>query len=72
MISNLTIYLALVLVASTAIAFTVVVVGIHRAERRWNLLSRDGHGNSGAFARRLLGVYVRQPSHRADREQAGR
>jgi hypothetical protein len=41
-------------------AFLALVVGIRSTERRHGLCNPYGDGLAGAFARRVLGVYVRE------------
>lgn len=60
-----------VLVISSLVfaAFLVVVIGIRGTERHHGLRNRYGDGLAGSFARRVLGVYVRQAeSHDRDHQ----
>jgi hypothetical protein len=45
--------------------FLILVIGIRGTERHHSLRNPDGDGRGGAFARRVLGVYVRQAEDRA-------
>jgi hypothetical protein len=73
------IVLGLVLAAAVAMAFGAVVVGVQATERRMRLRDSSYHGRVDAFARKVLGVYVRQAPRRrttegvdADRWPTGR
>jgi hypothetical protein len=50
------------------IAFAAVVIGVRGADRRMSLRSRSAASVADAIARRVLGVYVRQPEISASRE----
>ena len=56
------IVIALIVAAAAAVAFVVVVAGVQATDRRLRLRDQSGHGWADGFARRVLGVYVRQPS----------
>ena len=45
-------------------AFLILVGGIRATDRSRGLRDPDGDGRAEAFARRVLGVYVRQPTGR--------
>ncbi len=47
-------------------AFLVLVIGIRGTERHHGLRDPYGDGPAGTFARRVLGVYVRQAENRED------
>jgi len=73
------IVLGLLLAAVVATAFGAVVVGVQATDRRMRLRDSSYHGRMDAFARKVLGVYVRQASQRGpdddvadDRWQTGR
>lgn len=50
----------LVISGLVAAAFLVLAIGIRGTERRNSLRNPNGDGPTGGFARRVLGVYVRQ------------
>jgi hypothetical protein len=54
------IFIGLAAAAVTVVAFVVVVAGVQATDRRLSLGERIGRGWADAFARRVLGVYVRQ------------
>ncbi len=54
------ILLVLVLAAAVAVAFCVVVVGVQVTDHRLGLRDSSDHGRADAFARKVLGVYVRR------------
>ncbi len=45
-------------------AFLILVAGIRSTDRSRGLRDPGGDGRAEAFARRVLGVYVRQPTGR--------
>lgn len=52
-------------------AFLVLVAGIHTTDRSHGLCDPDGDRRAEAFARRVLGVYVREPGKRpCDEEES--
>ncbi len=55
------IVIALVISGIALVAFMVLVAGVRGTDRRMSLRSRSASGPADAFARRVLGVYVRQP-----------
>ncbi len=55
---------ALVLYAIALLAFAIVVIGVRASERRRDLEDACRRGFANLFARKVLGVYVRQPSGR--------
>jgi hypothetical protein len=55
------IVIALVIFGIALTAFVVLVAAVRRTDRRMSLRSQAGSGLADAFARRVLGVYVRQP-----------
>jgi hypothetical protein len=57
------IFAALVLGAVAAVGFGVVVAGVQATDRRMRLREPSHHGWADAFARWVLGVYVRQHTH---------
>ena len=52
-----------------AAVFVVVVASIRRTDAQMSLRADDGV--TGTLVRRLLGVYVRQPGHPAQRTRCG-
>jgi hypothetical protein len=62
------IVLGLVLAAVVAVAFGAVVVGVQATDRRLRLRDSSYHGRADAFARMVLGVYVRQAPQRRTTE----
>ncbi len=50
------------------VAFMVLVAGVRCTDRRLTLRDRSSDRLADAFARRVLGVYVRQPEDGACRE----
>ena len=69
----------LVLAAVVAAALGAVVGGVRRTDRHKRLSDSSHHGHADAFARKVLGVYARQPLRRgadedvtADRWNTGR
>jgi hypothetical protein len=54
----------LVLAALVAMAFGAVVVGVQATDRRLRLRDSWSHNRADAFARKVLGVYVRQAVQR--------
>ncbi len=54
-----------------AAVFVVVVASIHATDRQMTLRDPQGAGATGTLVRRLLGVYVRQPGHPAQRTSCG-
>jgi hypothetical protein len=64
------IVIGLVLAAVVATAFGAVVVGVQATERRMRLRDSSYHGRVDAFARKVLGVYVRQASRRGADDDA--
>jgi hypothetical protein len=50
------------------VAFTVIVAGVRRTDRNLSLRDRSADGYASAFARRVLGVGVRQPEDSTCRE----
>jgi hypothetical protein len=53
------------IIGGTALAaFLILVGGIHATDRSRGLRDPGGDGRAEAFARRVLGVYVRQPTGR--------
>jgi hypothetical protein len=63
------IVIGLVLAAAAAAAFGAVVVGVQATERRTRLRDASHHGRADAFARKVLGVYVRQAPRRRTTEE---
>lgn len=59
------IVIAFVTAGAAAAAFVAVVVGIQVTDRRKRLRETYRGGITDAFARRVLGVYVRQKPKRA-------
>jgi len=53
----------IVAAAAAATAFAVVVAGVQATDHRMRLRERSGHGWADAFARRVLGVYVRRTTN---------
>jgi hypothetical protein len=51
---------ALVVAVGVFAAFVVVVVGVRGTDRRKDLCDPSRSGFADAFARRVLGVYIRQ------------
>jgi hypothetical protein len=45
-------------------AFLILVAGIHRTDRSRGLCDPSGDSRAETFARRVIGVYVRQPTGR--------
>ena len=73
------ILLGLVLAAVVTMAFGALVVGVQATDRRLRLRDSRSYSRADAFARKVLGVYVRQASQRGpdddvadDRWQTGR
>jgi hypothetical protein len=65
------IFVALILAALAAVAFAVVVVGVQTTDRRLRLRERSAHGWADGFARKVLGVYVRQHTgHGSEEDQS--
>jgi len=64
----LIIVIALVIAGIAAVAFMVLVAGVQGTDHRMSLRSRSATGPADAFARRVLGVYVRQPETSASQE----
>jgi hypothetical protein len=62
------IVIALVISGVALVAFMVLVAGVRSTDRRMSLRSRSASGPGDAFARRVLGVYVRQPQTRTSHE----
>ena len=60
--------LALVLLAG----FAVLVAGVHSTDRRKRLRDTSDASTTRGFARRVLGVYVRQPEAPAPRDEVRR
>ena len=58
------IVIGLLLAAVAAIAFGAVVIGVQATDRHLRLRDSSDHGRADAFARKVLGVYVRQPPRR--------
>jgi hypothetical protein len=56
------IVIALIAAAAVATALGVVVAGIQATDHRKELREQPGYGWADRFARRVLGVYVRQPN----------
>jgi hypothetical protein len=56
------IVIALIIAAAAATALGVVVAGVQMTDHRKELREQPGYGRADRFARRVLGVYVRQPS----------
>lgn len=54
------ILIVLVLAASVAATFAVVVVGVQITDHRMGLRNSRHHGGAEAFARKVLGVYASQ------------
>ena len=55
------IVIGLLLAAVVAVAFGAVVIGVQATDRHMRLRDSSHHGRADAFARKVLGVYVRQP-----------
>lgn len=53
------IFAVLVLGAAVVVTFGVLVVGVQVTDHRMRLRDPSHHGRADAFARRVLGVYVR-------------
>jgi hypothetical protein len=54
----------IVIISSIAlVAFTVIVAGVRRTDRNLSLRDRSADGCASAFARKVLGVGVRQPEN---------
>ena len=62
------IVVALVVAGIALIAFAAVVIGVRGTDRRMSLRSGSDASIADAIARRVLGVYVRQPEISASRE----
>ena len=62
------IVIALILVGITVAAFVAVVIGVQITDHRMRLRDPSHASFADAFARRVLGVYVRQLSERAQCE----
>ena len=60
--------LSLSILALTLIAFLALVVGVRCTDRRKSLRDGSADGVTAALARKVLGVYVRQPEDSAGRE----
>jgi hypothetical protein len=60
---------ALVIAGLVLAAFLALVIGIRGTERRRSLCNPYGDGMARTFARRVLGVYVRQAE---DQDHEGR
>ena len=58
------IVIGLLLAAVVAVAFGAVVIGVQATDRQTRLRDSSHHGRADAFARKVLGVYVRQPPRR--------
>ena len=56
------IVIALIAAAAAAAAFGVVIAGVQATDHRKELREQPGYGWADRFARRVLGVYVRQPN----------
>jgi hypothetical protein len=64
------IVIGLLLAAVAAVAFGAVVIGVQGTDRHLRLRDPSHHGRADAFARRVLGVYVRQPLRRGRGQDA--
>ena len=53
-------------------AFALLVAGVHSTDRRKCLRDSSDISAARAFARRVLGVYVRQPEDHTIRDQVRR
>jgi hypothetical protein len=60
--------LALVILAG----FAVLVTGVHSTDRHMRLRDTSDPSTTRGFARRVLGVYVRQPEAPAPRDEVRR
>ena len=60
--------LSLSILTLMLIAFLALVVGIRYTDRRKSLRDESADGIAAALARKVLGVYVRQPEDSAGRE----
>jgi hypothetical protein len=64
-----TVIVASLIVSGIALsAFATLVVGVRRTDRNLSLRDSSADGYADAFARRVLGVGVRQPETSACRE----
>ncbi len=64
------IVIGLLLAAVVAVAFGAVVIGVQATDRHMRLRDSSHHGRADAFARMVLGVYVRQPLRRGRGQDA--
>jgi hypothetical protein len=64
------IVIGLLLAAVAAVAFGAVVIGVQATDRHMRLRDSSDHGRADAFARKVLGVYVRQPQRRGRGQDA--
>jgi hypothetical protein len=62
------IVIVLILVGVAVAAFAAVIIGVQITDHRMSLRDPSHAGFADAFARWVLGVYVRQPSERAQCE----
>jgi hypothetical protein len=62
--SDSVIIAGLIISGAALAAFLILVAGIRCTDRNRGLRDPSGDGRTEAFARRVLGVYVRQPSSR--------
>jgi hypothetical protein len=62
------IVIVLVISGVALVAFMVLVAGVRGTDRRMRLRSRSTSGPADAFARKVLGVYVRQPETSVSQE----
>jgi hypothetical protein len=60
--------LSLIILALTLITFLALVAGVRYTDRRKSLRDGSAGGVAAALARKVLGVYVRQPEDRGCRE----
>lgn len=49
--------------------FALLVIGVQSTDRHKRLLSTTDNSAARSFARRVLRVYVRQPTHTPDRDE---
>ncbi len=50
-------------------AFALLVIGVQSTDRRKSLRNTSDNNAARSFARRVLGVYVRQPTYTSDRDE---
>jgi hypothetical protein len=60
--------IAVVTFSVVVVAFTVLVLGVRRTDRLLTLRDWTADGYADAFARRVLGVSIRQPGRTAGRK----